>query len=440
MTEQRRLSTLRRLACALLVLAGSPAQAQAQAEAFEATWSGFASLGYARSDSPYTYQRFINEDGTFKRDSLVAGQVDLRLNSQWSATAQAKLAPARTNDSGLDANATWAFVAWRPDNDWLLRAGKMRLPLYLHSESLDVGVATDMARLPHEVYSIAPTNDVKGLFITRSFALGEHDISLDAYSGRTNVDARLWTRDGAPPFVPAGAYFKTVTVNVSGLLVTGRDPSLNWRLAVHSTKTRSADGMRIPVRFARVEVGPGMGYWKVSDQQPGPPMETAASIRNLAFTGGAEWQIDPSWRLAGEFVRMQQRDTEVGSDSKAGYVAVFKRFGAFTPYVSLARKRSSDRILEWYRRLMQEQLPSFIPGAAQSNAAQRISAESLYAFDQRSWALGASYALSPTAKIKAEWMRTQVGATSADFNAPLGQPDPQNLRVNTLTINVSVAF
>ncbi len=431
---RKRLSARRLIAAAWLTLLGS------QAQAFEATWSGFATLGYARSDSPYTYQRFINEDGSFKRDSLVAGQVDLRLNSQWSATAQAKLAPARTNDSGVSANATWAFVAWRPDNDWLVRAGKMRLPLYLHSESLEVGVATDMARLPHEVYSIAPTNDVKGLFVTRSFTVGEHDISLDAYSGRTNVDARLWTRDGAPPFVPAGAYFKTVTVDVSGLLVTGRDPSLNWRLALHTTKTRSTDGVPLPVRFPRVDVGPGIGYWKVSDQQPGPAIETTGPIRNLAFTGGAEWQIDPTWRVASEFVRMYQRDTEVGSDSKAAYVAVFKRLGAFTPYVSLARKRSNDGILEWYRRLMQEQLPAFIPGAAQNNAGQRITAESLYAFDQRSWALGASYALSPTAKIKAEWLRTQVGATSADFNAPAGQPDPQNLRVNTLTVNVSVAF
>jgi hypothetical protein len=421
------------------LLAGS-ALLGAPAQAFEATWSGFASLGYARSNSPYTYQRFINEDGTFKRDSLIAGQVDLRLNSQWSVTAQAKLAPARTSDSGVTANATWAFVAWRPDNDWLVRAGKMRLPLYLHSESLEVGVATDMARLPHEVYSIAPTNDVKGLFITRTVAVGEHDISLDAYSGRTDVEARLYTRDGAPPFFPAGAYFKTVTVNVSGLLVTGRDPSLNWRLALHATKTRSTDGMRIPVRFGRVDVGPGIGYWKVTDQQPGAPLESTGNIRNLAFTGGADWQIDSTWRLAGEFVRMKQRDTEVGSDSKAAYVALFRRIGPFTPYVSLARKRSSDGILEWHRRLTQDQLPAFIPGAAQSNAVQRISGESLYAFDQRSLALGASYALSPTAKIKAEWMRTQVGAASADFNAPAGQPDPQNLRVNTLTVNVSVAF
>jgi hypothetical protein len=422
------------LAAALLALLGP------QAQAFEATWSGFATLGYARSNSPYTHQRFINEDGTFKRDTLVAGQVDLRLSSQWSATAQAKIAPSGTSDSRFAAQAAWAFLAWRPDNDWLVRAGKMRLPLYLHSESLEVGVATDMVRLPHEVYSIAPTNDVKGLFVTRSFAIGEQDISLDAYTGHTDVDARLWTRDGVPPAVQPGAYFKGVTVDVSGLLVTGRDPSLNWRLALHTTRTRSSDGSNLPRRFVRVDVGPGIGYWKVADPQPGPTIETTQVIRNQAFTGGADWQIDPTWRVSGEFVRMHQRDTEVGSDSKAAYVAVFKRIGAFTPYVSVARKRSSDGILEWHRRLTQDQLPAFIPGAAQNNAVQRVAGETLYAFDQRSLALGTSYTLSPAAKIKAEWMRTQVGVASADFNAPPGQPDPQNLRVNTLTVNVSVAF
>jgi hypothetical protein len=422
------------------VFGAAAATASLPARAVDATWSGFATLGYARSDSAYSYQRFINQDGSFKRDSLAAGQVDLRFTPQWSATVQAKVAPAQDSDSRISVNAAWAFFAWRPDNDWLVRAGKMRLPLYLNSESLDVGVASDMARLPYEVYSIAPTNDVKGLFVTRSFSLGDHEVNLDAYSGQTDVTARLWLRDGLPPVVQAGAMFKTVNVKVSGLLLTGRDNQLHWRLGLHSTNTRSVDGLRLPVRYPRVDVGPGLAYWKVADAQPGPDIEYVNSIRNLALTGGAEWQIDRDWRVAAEFVRMRQLDTELGSDSKAGYVALFKRFGAFTPYISLARKRSSDTVLGWHQRLTQDQLPAFIPGAAQNNAAQRIAGESAYAFDQRSVALGLSYALTATAKLKAEWMRTQVGAASTHFDVPAGQPDAQGLRVNSLTFNVSVAF
>jgi hypothetical protein len=449
-TMNQRLSKPAWFVLCLMALLCAPLQAQtttpatpsntAQGLGMDLTWSGFATLGYAQSDSDYSYQRFINKKGGFNRDSLVAGQVDWRITPQWSATLQVKLAPADDSDDKYSAKAAWAFVAWRPGNDWLLRAGKMRLPLYLNSESLDVGVSSDMARLPYEMYSIAPTNDIVGASISRNFSWGEQDITLDAFTGQTDVSARLWLRDGVPPYVPAGSFFKTVNVKISGLILTSRDANLTWRAGLHSVRTRSADGLSLPVSFPRVDVGPGLGYWKVNDSQPGPNIPVTNTIRNLAFTLGGEWQVDPTWRVAAEFVRMRQLDTEVGSDSKAGYVAVFKRFGSFTPYVSWARQRSSDGILEWQRRLTQDQLPAFIPGAAQNNAIQRVAGESLYAFDQRSVALGLSYALSSTAKIKGEWMQTQVGSASTHFDVPLGQPDAQGLRVNTLTFNVSVAF
>jgi hypothetical protein len=412
----------------------------AQAQAVEATWSGYATLGYSVSDSNYTYQRFINKDGSFKADSLVAGQVDLRLSPEWSATLQAKLAPADDSDSGYSASAAWAFLAWRPSNDWLVRAGKLRIPLYLNSESLDVGVSHDMARLPYEMYFISPTNDLTGLYVSRSFALGEQDISLDAYSGNAKPVARLWRRDGLPPYVQAGADFRKVEVNLTGLVLTGRSEALTWRVGVLTARTKQASGDHVPVRYPYVTVGPGLGYWKVDNQQPGPPVESAPAIRNRALILGADWQIGDGWRVTSEFVRMRQLDTELGSDSKAGYVAVFKQLGAWTPYISLSRQRSSDELLRWNQRLTQDQLPAFIPGAAQSNAAARLAGESLFAFDQRSTSLGLSYAYSSTAKIKFEWQRTQVGAASTHFDVPAGQPDAQGLRVNSLTANVSVAF
>ncbi|MDP2005015.1 MAG: hypothetical protein Q8K45_05010 [Rubrivivax sp.] len=422
------------------LLAAAALLAAAPAGAVEASWSGFATLGYARSDSDYTYQGSINKGGTLRRDSLLAGQLDLRLAPQWSATVQAQIAPAEDSDTRWRAKTAWAFVAWRPNNDWLLRAGKVRVPLYLYSESLDVGVASDMARLPHEMYSIAPTNDFTGLFVTRNFSLGPREFSLEAYSGQADATLRLWRRDGTPPQVPAGPYFRTVDVQVRGLLLTVRDDTLTWRLGAHRTRTASIDGSTLPVRYPRVEIGPGLGYWQVDDALPGPGLERIASIRNLAVTAGLEWHFGDGWRVAGEVVRMRQKDTELGSDSKAGYIALFKRIGAFTPYFSMARQRSSDGVLGWRTRLTGATLPAFIPGATQLVAAQRVGGESVYAFDQGSRALGVSYALSPTTKLKGEWMRTRIGAASAHFDTPPGQPDPHDLRVNTLSLNLSLAF
>lgn len=440
MTPSRPARTLRTAFAAALAAAAGLLLPSPSAQAVEAAWSGFATLGCTQSDSAYTHQRFISDKLGCKRDSLVAGQLDLRLTPQWSATVQARLAPADNSDERWKVQASWAFIAWRPDNDWLLRAGKARVPLYLYSESLDVGVASDMARLPHEMYSITPTNDFTGLYLTRSFVVAGRDISVDGYAGQTDATARMWVRDGLPPFVQPGAYFKTVNVKIRGLVLTSRDASLTWRLAMLRASTASADGRPLPVRYPRVDIGPGLGYWQVDDSLPGPGIEKTERIRNLILTAGAEWQLGDGWRVAGEFVRMQQRDTELGSDSKAGYLAVFKRIGAFTPYVSVARQRSSDGVLDWHDRLTTDTLPAYIPGAAQINAAQRLAGETGYAFDQRSTAIGTSYTLSPTAKLKAEWMQTTVGRASGHFDVPAGQPDVQGLRVRTLSFSLSVAF
>jgi hypothetical protein len=420
-------------------LAALGALAPAPALALDATWSGYATLGYARSNSATTYQRFITQDGSFKRDSLFVGQVDLRLAPQWSATVQARLAPAADSDRGWRADAAWAFVAWRPDNDWLVRAGKLRLPLYLYSESMEVGVAHDMARLPHEMYSIAATNDFKGLTLSRALGAGAREISVDAYAGRTEAPTRFWFRDGLPPYVPAGAFYRPVDIELAGLVLTVRDARLVWRVGIAATSSRTTSGAALPVSFPWVEIGGGLGYWRVDESLPGPAIPKVDRVRNHALTGGAEWQLGAGWRVAGEFVRMHQRDTELASDSLAGYLAVFKRIGAFTPYLSVARQRSTDGVLEWQRRLSGNVLPPQVPQAAQINALQRMAGEALYAFDQRSTALGVAWALTSTAKVKAEWMHTRVGSASDNFDVPAGNEVP-GLQLNTATVNLSIAF
>ena len=32
-----------------------------------------------------------------------------------------------------------AYLTWRPSSNWNFKAGKMRTPFYLHSDTIDVG-------------------------------------------------------------------------------------------------------------------------------------------------------------------------------------------------------------------------------------------------------------------------------------------------------------
>jgi hypothetical protein len=429
-------STARAVAALLAALAFAPA-----AQAVDLSLSGYATLEVAQSNRSFGYQRYIDEQGTLKAGSLAAVQADLRLNPQWSATVQLKAAPSLRSDTKIDTQANWAFVAWRPSDEWLLRLGQMRVPLFLYSESSDIGVASDLARLPREVYALAPSTDFSGAFATWSRSSGaDAELTVEAYYGKDKFDARFWARDGLPPVVQPGANYNRVDVRSGGLIATWRSPSTLVRAGLHSASTQLPDGMRTAVRYPFVPVAPGLGYYQVNAQLPGPGVETTDGIRNTVFNLGAEQRLGGGWRVAGEFSRIWQHRTELGSSGKSGYVAVFKELGGFTPYVALAAARSDTTQLDWYRRLTTTQLPAFIPGAAQINGAQRLAGESIYTLDQDTLSLGSSYSLGKHGKLKLEWARTKIGEASRLVDTPPGQPDPANTRIDVLTLSYSVAF
>lgn len=429
----------RALALAFLAVLAAPLPALAQ----DLAWSGFATLGYARSvDAPGRYLRWIDDNGSFDASSVAALQLDARFNPSWSATVQLKAAPSERADNRWALRPAWAFLAWRPNDDWLLRAGRLRAPLYLYSESLDIGVAHSMARLPVEMYSIAPTNEFNG--VSASYTrpgplLPDSELTLDAYSGRTSATARFWLRDGAPPQLNPGAMFLSVDLTITGLIATLRSPRTTLRFGLHEARTTQS-GVRTPVDYPFVPIGPGLGYYRMNEQLPGPPIETVARIRNQILTLGADHRFGDGWRLTAELARNQQFRTRLGSNTLGGYVALSKDIGAFTPYVSLGRLTTGDMQLDRYKRLTSNLLPDMVTGAAQINAAQRIGAETIYAADQTTWALGTAWRTPVGGTLKMEVGSVHVGEVSRLIDAPSGQPSPRNQRFGTWTLSYSVAY
>lgn len=413
------------------------------ATAQELSWSGFATVGFAQSDRGFTYQRQIRDEGGFGRDSLLGVQADLRLSPQWSATAQLKLQPSLKHDRRWDVTTSWAFLAWRPGDNWLLRAGRLRLPMYLQSEAMDVGQTHDMARLPAELYTIVPTPDFDGAWVSRNWALGDNgqrELTADLYTGGARSSARFSRRDGAPPLVPAGPSFLPVKISASGLALSLREPGLLVRSSLSRTAVQRRDGRPIPVSYPFVPVAPGLGYYQVSDLLPGPGVTSVGKVHNTIFSLGAEIGLGQGWRITSEFVRNLQHDTHFGADASAGYVAVFKQIGASTPYLSLARQASRQSTFDWYQRLTGHPLPAALPGADLINAAQRVAAESYWVTSQQSLALGAAYALSPQLKLKGEWLHSRIGPVSRMVDTPAGQPTPHDTAVNVLSVNLNFVF
>ena len=117
---------------------------------------GFGTIGYAVSDMKAPYLRYIDKQGTFRADSLIGLQADVQFDPQWGATVQVVGSAPRGKDNGFETSVRWAFVSYRPSNDWLIRAGRLRPPILNHTQNSEVGLTYNAARLPAEGYSLSP--------------------------------------------------------------------------------------------------------------------------------------------------------------------------------------------------------------------------------------------------------------------------------------------
>lgn len=213
----------------LLVLLGSVLASfgSTQASAADLTVTGFGTIGYARSDQNFQYLRYIDNGGTLKADSLVGLQAEAQFSSQWGATVQAVASAPRTRDSGYEAKIRWAFLSFRPDNEWLIRAGRVRPPVFFNTQNAEVGVTYDQVRLPVEVYSLSPVYDFDGLAVTKTWTLGNAEINLDAYWGKSDIKYRFHFQSEPPqPYFPERITFK-------GLLLSHGAGPISLRGGVH---------------------------------------------------------------------------------------------------------------------------------------------------------------------------------------------------------------
>jgi hypothetical protein len=400
--------------------------------------SGFATLGYAISDEPFAYLRYIDDQGTFKADSLAGVQLEARFDRSWSATVQGVVSAPRTRDYGYEAKIRWAFVSYRPANEWLFRAGRLRPPVLLNTQNAEVGVTYVQARLPAEVYSLSPVYDVDGAALTRTWTAGDADVSLDAYWGRTKLKFRLPALDeagasaspGSTPLVNPGQFFPE-KVTLAGVVLSGTTPDLLLRAGLHYAIARAdsdlqfAEDVAVTTVPAPVPLG-GTVYVPVG----------TGKLDVVVLTLGADWHRD-GWRVTGEYGRRSPKHSVFGIDSWGAYVTVAHDFGRWTPYVTQARLLSDPgsrtlaaRIEGTPVPLLAQGPPYFLPATY-----HRDRAHGLVVFDQLSTMLGAAYHLSATSAVKVEWMSTRVGAASA-----LVDGDVHDQRFNVFSLSYSTTF
>lgn len=396
--------------------------------AVDVDWSAFGTVGYARSDQPYRYQRWIDGNGTAMRDSVIGGQVDVRFSQQWGAAIQGKIAPSESHDSGVSGILSWAFISWRPMDDILVRLGKLRLPLMLNTENQDVGVTYDFARLPIEVYSIIPTSDFTGVSASKSWQLQDIELNAEVYSGRAINHTRYYGREIQDKSISPGAWFERLAVRSSGFVFTAKGIDNIFRAGVHEAVVSKPGGIISDIPYR--EIAPGVGYYDI--------LSGAASdrVRIPVQSIGIKVLLPGRVNLMSEYARMKLSSSSSGMERWGAYVALSKQFGAWGPYISYAKTRSTSASLEKYRTIDGNVSPLF---PSELNNYQKLNADIVSPYDQWTGAIGTSYRLTTRSLVKAEWAHTHTGIVSSFVDAPSGG-NSADQRINVFSLSYSFSF
>lgn len=159
--------------------------------------------GYMSAGVNYSEENAITGDGqnefenefTYRADAKAGVQFDYRLSPEWTATVQ--LVSAAKNDWSVETD--YAYLKWQAQ-DWLaIRAGRLRLPFFMYSESIAVGFTYPWARPPLGFYITSATN-FEGADALITFETGDVVHLLQPYFGASDTTLpntlRTLARDG----------------------------------------------------------------------------------------------------------------------------------------------------------------------------------------------------------------------------------------------------
>jgi hypothetical protein len=221
-------------------------------------------------------------------DSKVGAQLSGTFMDRLSAVVQ--VVSQYQADGTYKPDVEWANLKYQITPDADIRAGRIALPTFMYSDSVNVGYALPYVRIPLEIYFQLPITNSDGVDGTYRFHVGGITTTVQAYVGRFNSA------------VPQGYYDAR---QLRGITTTLEDDALTVHLSYQMLRYDFAQG--------------GIVY-------------NAGDPQSLLSIGAS---YDPgTWYIQGEWVRLP--DDNLGL-YYAGYLFGGYRIDKLTAYLGYAR-------------------------------------------------------------------------------------------------------
>lgn len=336
--------------------------------ALEGQVSGFATAGASASNQSVYFDRGVNNAYlNWIGESKLGLQGDVKLTHQFSMTGQVVVKQSETDDGKSDVQGEWLFGAYAVNDSTKVRMGKLRLPLFMMSEQIDVGKAYIPAKLPLEMYGQSPTNAYTGIDVLKTWDIGDDsELNIQPYWGVTNFQGR-------------------------GVMSTGFGGSLdavgNYPTTFHAFEATNLTGLNVIFDYNRhVRFRAGHMSSILSSKDSATIIAGVDYVQSVSANFSS---VGAELKFGGMVVTAEYGQRRVASmmfaDTDGRHITLSHRFDSFTPYI-------------YYADISSDASKAVL---GQSN----ININNLH---QHTSALGIVYALDSSSNIKAEISQVMI--------------------------------
>lgn len=379
---------------ALAIVAALPSLASA----VDFSYNGFSTAAYSQTDTDKAQVGYagqpdtIDSGGSFTSDSKVGLQVTARFDDRFSATVQGVAYADLT--SQWEPHLDWAYVRARLTPDLSARAGLLRTPLFMFSDSIFIGYSNVWLRAPLEIYNQSPVFQLRGIDLSWRRGVGPVTLGLQPYFGESSVDVGTQNNPGEP--------ITDTTLHAkrwAGTVATAEYKSLTARAGYSQMEIATdlpamqplVDGLNsVPADFC-----PDCAAVAAGIRLKG------TRFRYMTFGG----QYDDGTNVAiAEYAKRRDNHAFIGADMHGAYVTYGRRFGNFMPYFTTAIHRVDSP-------LSTDKVPSVGPLAP---LAAGVAAAMNNSTDQDSYSFGIRYELPSFSVVNGALLKLQFDHIDTD--------------------------
>lgn len=257
-----------------------------------------------------------DEDIDFNQHSLFAIQLSSDINDKVSATGQ--IIARGAND--FDAKFEWAYLTYKASDNLSISAGRLRAPLFLYSESLDVGYSYHWVDAPQTVYDIV-FNNLDGVRFDYSTYAGDWELGAQFAFGVIDNPEISIASDGSSNGFKGN--------NTMILALNAGYESFKGRIVYGQT---SADGTFADVDALTAALEPFAPNFADQIQVDGD----TGQFYGLALSyDNFDWFVNAEYTLV-------TNDDVFFQDDAAFYVSVGTRMGKLTPSITYQQRDGED--------------------------------------------------------------------------------------------------